>query len=99
MNTDNTKTIPDTPAVCTGACKCQGCDIINKFIDGLEYQADDWLEDAGGVLLFALMGGYDKKHIKAALAKYHPDKGGDSRLFNVVMAHKNAHKGVVKNGW
>ena len=39
-----------------------------------------------------LLGVTDKKHFKAAMSKYHPDKGGDPRLFNVVMALKSARE-------
>lgn len=37
-----------------------------------------------------LLGVNDKKHFKAAMSKYYPDKGWDSRSFSIVMAFKNA---------
>ena len=65
-------------------------DCINDFINALEKIADDWCDSPGELLINALLGGTDKKHFKAAMSKYHTDKGGDPRLFNVVMAFKNA---------
>ena len=65
-------------------------DCINDFINALEKIADDWCDSPGDLLINALLGGTDKKHFKAAMSKYHTDKGGDPRLFNVVMAFKNA---------
>tara|TARA_R110001632_G_scaffold231831_1_gene371185 strand:- start:124 stop:738 length:615 start_codon:yes stop_codon:yes gene_type:complete len=65
-------------------------DCINDFINALEDIAEDWCDSPGELLFNALIGGNDKKHFKAAMSKYHTDKGGDSRLFNVVMALKNA---------
>lgn len=65
-------------------------DCVNDFINALEKIADDWCDSPGELLINALLGGTDKKHFKAAMSKYHTDKGGDPRLFNVVMAFKNA---------
>jgi hypothetical protein len=65
-------------------------DCINDFINALEDIAEDWCDSPGELLFNALIGGNDKKHFKAAMTKYHPDKGGDPRLFNVVMAFKKA---------